>query len=99
MWAGLWQAPTVESMDAAVTAAEAARLVGLPARRLRPESSFEHQTTHRRVEFRVWRAEADTRFVPPRGVWMTAGRIERLGLSRPQRRILLEGVAGGTLWS
>ena len=30
---------------------------------------------------------------------MTADRIATLALSNPQRRILLENAAGGTLWS
>lgn len=99
MWAGLWQAPTVEDPHGPVSAAAAAAAVGVPVRGLRPEAAFEHRTTHRRVVFQVWRAAAAAGFEPARGVWMTAARIERMGLSNPQRRILLESAGGGTLWT
>lgn len=99
MWAGMWQAPTVESLDAPVAVRELAAAIGISAKLLKPEASFEHQTTHRRVVFRVWRAEVGRGFAARRGVWMDAGRVERMGMSNAQRRVLLEGVAGGTLWS
>lgn len=98
MWAGLWQAPTLEGAEA-VSPGEVAAAVGLAARHLRPDAGFEHMTTHRRVVFRVWRAQPPVAFTPTRGLWMKAESIQRLGLATPQRRILLEGVAGGTLWS
>ncbi|MFN7021574.1 MAG: A/G-specific adenine glycosylase [Phycisphaerales bacterium] len=99
MWGGLWQAPTEESADAAPAADRLAGELGLDPRTLRPESIFEHHTTHRRVVFRVWRAgDPGTAYSPPRGLWMSAEKIERLALSNPQRRILLESGVGGTLF-
>lgn len=99
LWGGLWQAPTIESAESPVAAAELAAAIGLEAGDLRPDASFEHQTTHRRVLFQVWRGRAPRGFSPRRGLWMTAAKIEHLGLSNPQRRILLESAAGGTLWT
>jgi A/G-specific adenine glycosylase len=99
MWAGMWQAPTLEDGVAAIGAEAMAAAVGLPRRALRPESGFEHQTTHRRVLFQVWRAEVEPGFAARRGLWMRADKIANLALSNPQRRILLESAAGGTLWT
>lgn len=98
MWAGLWQAPTVESASA-VGAKELATALGVATRALSPEAVFEHQTTHRRVVFQVWRAKTADGFAPKRGLWMTAEKIMRLGLASPQKRILMEAVPRGTLWS
>lgn len=99
MWGGLWQAPTIESADTSPAAEQLADVLGLDPRTLRPDSIFEHQTTHRRVVFRVWRTEdPGAAYSPPRGLWMSAEKIERLALSNPQRRILLESGVGGTLF-
>lgn len=102
MWAGLWQAPTLESPDAPPTARDLALALGggLKPADLRPETSFEHQTTHRRVTFHIWRAAiAAPTFSPSRGLWLSTPRIQQLGLSNPQRRILLESAPGGTLFT
>jgi A/G-specific adenine glycosylase len=99
LWGGLWQAPTMESVEGPPGAEGLARAIGLQAAAFRPEAAFEHGTTHRRVIFQVWRAESPAGFTPRRGLWMTAGDIGRLGLSTPQRRILLENARGGTLWT
>lgn len=101
MWAGLWQAPTLESAERPVSAGEVAAAIGVRAGLLRPESNFEHQTTHRRVLFCVWRAEVDERAAAgiSRGLWMTAAKAAGLGLSNAQRRILADALGGGTLWA
>ncbi|MCC6320682.1 MAG: A/G-specific adenine glycosylase [Phycisphaerales bacterium] len=100
MWGGLWQAPTIESSEAPPTAPRVAAALGLSASMLRPEASFEHQTTHRRVLFQVWRAAGGLppAYSPPRGIWMRTEQVERLALSNAQRRILLESEVGGTLF-
>jgi A/G-specific adenine glycosylase len=100
MWAGMWQAPTVEREDRAPTAREVARHVlgsnagpaDLPAR-LRRVLSIRHGTTHRDVRIDVWvwkvggasREMLGTRW---RGRWISESGIDRLGLSSIQRRIL-----------
>lgn len=87
MWAGLWQAPTLESANAAPSAADVRAFAG--SRSIEPVDAFEHKTTHRLVRFQVWRSE---------GARARNGRVRRsqaeiaeLGLSNPQRRILLGG--------
>lgn len=90
MWAGLWQAPTLERDDRAPTASEVRTFAG--ARSARRLHAFVHQTTHRTARFDVWLAQ---------GARAGAGRVRRtpeevgaLALSNPQRRILLGPGAG-----
>ncbi len=87
MWAGLWQAPTLESPDAEPTDDDVREFVG--ARTVEPGDAFEHKTTHRLVRFRVWRSSG-ARAGQTR-VRRTTAQITELGLSNPQRRILLGG--------
>jgi len=86
MWAGLWQAPTVESGGRAPSRSAIEALAGSgPIRKI---GSFEHLTTHRRFRFTVYsgppprRRRADQR-------WATAAQIAQLALARPQMKILL----------
>ena len=86
MWAGLWQAPTVETEGLAPTrAAIEAMAPGGPVRKI---ATFEHLTTHRRFEFTVYSAPAPRRRAANQR-WATAAEIEKLALARPQMRILL----------
>ena len=86
MWAGMWQAPTLEREDRAPTRAELARAVGVAAGMLERVDAFEFLATHRRMMFEVYRARAKAKFTARRGEFQTHGRIARLGLSSPQRR-------------
>jgi len=91
LWAGLYQAPTLERPDRPATPAEIRRAFGLPAGRaaLRRLPAFDFQTTHRQCRFEVFEAAkpqsppSDWRFLPKSA-------IADLALSSPQRRILLE---------
>jgi A/G-specific adenine glycosylase len=102
LWAGLWQAPTVESMKP-LTRAGAARALGLAASALREAERFEFRATHRRMEFIVFDAtEAGASALADREgaggksagrEWAGRAELRARGLSVPQRRILLaEGV-------
>ncbi|MDX2114550.1 MAG: NUDIX domain-containing protein, partial [Planctomycetota bacterium] len=88
LWAGMWQAPTLEHDERAATARELADWLGV--RRLEPAISFEHQTSHRLVQFAVWRGSPPARGVPKRGAWVDETRLSRLPMSSAQRRILLK---------
>lgn len=83
LWAGLWQAPTSERDDRHAEADDLERLFGAaePARL----GEFVHQTTHREVRFRVWRAGA-ARDAGKR--WALLRDLDGLGISSAQRRIL-----------
>lgn len=91
LWAGLYQAPTLERPDRPATPAEIRRAFGLPEGRaaFRRLPAFDFQTTHRRCRFEVFEAAkpqsppSDWRFLPKVA-------IADLALSSPQRRILLE---------
>ena len=91
LWAGLHESPTIERTDRPATTTEIRRGLRLPADRgtLSRVASFEVQTSHRDCAFEVFRGTcppkppAAWRFLHPSGI---AG----LGLSTPQRRILLE---------
>ncbi|MEZ6318692.1 MAG: A/G-specific adenine glycosylase [Phycisphaerales bacterium] len=85
MWGGLWQAPTLERDDRTPNAAEVRAFVG--ARSARRRDTFVHQTTHRTVRFEVWLAEGARAGAGRER--RTPGEIAALGLSNPQRRILL----------
>ena len=84
MWGGLWQAPTLEGTRRASRAA-VERWIGLSG--LERVERFEHGTTHRLVEFDVWRgvgmAKRDA------AAWKSRTRVAQLPLSNAQRRVLL----------
>jgi len=90
MWAGLWQAPTVERAGGPPRLVEVRILAG--GRDVRRVDAFEHLTTHREFRFTVYEAAP-----PPRRRrhqrWASREEIGRLALARPQMRILL-GDAG-----
>lgn len=84
LWAGLWQAPTIERDDRHTATAELKAQLGIS--KPRRAADFTHQTTHRLVRFRVYTATATT---PARGEFRPRDAIAALALSNPQRRILL----------
>lgn len=89
LWAGLWQPPTLEHLDQPAPERELSRWLGSGAELV---TTFSHQTSHRAIEFRVWRAPAPPNGCP-RGAaplcWRGRRQIEKLALSAPHRRILL----------
>jgi A/G-specific adenine glycosylase len=94
LWANMWQAPTLESADAAPDAAALHAWLGLSS--LKPHSTFAHGTTHRDVIFYIWRTHPLTPTAAkrltksrPQAQWLSATEIAALPLSNPQRRILL----------
>ncbi len=94
LWSGLWQAPTLDMPRRARGASAILKAGGLdPGMPLKRRAAFEHSTTHRRVQFRVWEVPNDwcdaLRVARPGAVFRTRSRIARLALSNPQRWILL----------
>jgi A/G-specific adenine glycosylase len=86
MWAGLWQAPTIESDHGPASGAALAREVGVG--RARRVGGFEHGTSHRAVRFGVWVARPLTGREPKRGEWRTLDEVRGLGMSSAQARVL-----------
>lgn len=94
LWAGLWQAPTIES-DKPLSEREIRERLALPRRiALRQRRDFLFQTTHRDVTFRVFEGRCGECNVPnaPGVIRRVVSREElaSLGMSSPMRRILLE---------
>jgi A/G-specific adenine glycosylase len=84
MWASLWQAPTLESDR---------RIGPVTLRKAQPElekppklATFTHQTSHRRVEFTVYRADGNR--IRSHGRWVAWQNLEEFALSQAQRRVL-----------
>ncbi len=89
LWAGLWQAPTLEDRGRPITTHRLRS--ALPVQSLHPVDAFEFQTTHRTLRFRVYEASPRPHArlaVAPRR-WASRRELERLPISSPQRRILL----------
>lgn len=93
MWAGLWQAPTLERADRPPTGAELARALGLPARSMVAGESFEFLATHRRLRFAPYVACIRTGQSIKRGEFRHRTDLATLGMSSPQRR-LVDSVLG-----
>lgn len=89
MWASMWQAPTLEQVGRAATRARVQAWAGVGMLRL--VERFDHQTSHRLIRFTVWGAGEVGGAASERAgrVWLSPAKVGRLGLSNPQRRILL----------
>ena len=99
LWAGLWQAPTIEGAKPASEVELRGRVgvlgkVRLGTLRLRQDEDFVFQTTHRDVTFRVYRGEiAAEKMIAESAThtFLAKETIAELGMSSPMRRILLDG--------
>ncbi|MDY7109551.1 MAG: A/G-specific adenine glycosylase [Planctomycetota bacterium] len=89
LWAGMWQAPTVES-ERRLGEAEIRRALPVSIDGLRRLGVFEHQTTHRRITFHVFAAHIrGRRGLPGRqGAWRGTQELDDLPMSNAQRRVL-----------
>jgi A/G-specific adenine glycosylase len=88
LWAGLWQAPSVERADRFPSRPEIAESTRLSVEADQPIDRFTHLTTHREVRFEVWPVSRGR--AGGGRAWRSPGQIEHLALGTPQRRILLE---------
>lgn len=91
MWAGLWQAPSLERGDRFPTPTELAGSLAVAVAGAEPIDRFAVQTTHRDVRFEIWRAAAGEPTRAGKGrAWRSRRQIESLALGTPQRRVLME---------
>jgi A/G-specific adenine glycosylase len=88
MWAGLWQAPTLESRRRAARRT-IERWIGGAVERV---ERFHHGATHRDVCFDVWRAAGPV--ARPGAIWKTRRQVAALALSNPMRRVLIPASRG-----
>ena len=84
MWAGMWQVPTIESA-LPLKAATLRRRLDMVLGPMRLIGSFPHHTTHRRITFHVYRAQARAKV---RGTWRRGDSINNLALSAAQQRVV-----------
>lgn len=91
LWAGMWQAPTLERASRP-RKASIEQWIGTPG--AKRTGAFTHQTTHRTVHFIVYTTNGSK---PPRAFtstnkrrWVARSRLDAYAMSTPQRRILLE---------
>ena len=84
MWAGLWQAPTLEAARPCDVDSVAHGLPADAIATLRPCGDFVHKTTHRLIRFHVYRAVSRSR----RGRWHASTTLLQLPMSSAQRRVL-----------
>lgn len=83
LFAGLWQAPTLES-PAAPSEAEISGALGV--RDLRPRGSFEHVLSHRLLRFTVYEGRGGAGEAGRR--WCAPAQLGELALSNAQRRAI-----------
>lgn len=92
LWANMWQMPTAEHLNESTVASEIGHwLADHAAVRAAPEpvGQFSHQTTHRTIRFKIWRAPAQRRH-RENGirVWRRPEELDDLPLANPQRKAL-----------
>jgi len=87
LWAGMWQAPTIESDAPLSPARVAAALAAQTGVSITPSTSihtFTHMTSHREVRFVIHEARTRIR----RGIWRTPQEASELPMSSAMRRIV-----------
>lgn len=88
MWANMFQAPTIERDDREHDAEEITTHLGVGADCIEPAGSFTHITTHRIVEFRVYRVKTDKSNLKPskNQAYRTIDSLDQVALSNAQRK-------------
>ena len=89
----MWQLATIEAMEGQAEAQAIAAWVketcGVTIAQPQRVESFTHQTTHRTIEFVLWRARARRRKRDSdAAVWRKLDEVDDLPMSNPQRRAI-----------
>ena len=93
LWSNMWQLATIEAMEGQAEAQAIAAWVketcGVTIAQPQRVESFTHQTTHRTIEFVLWRARARRRKRDSdAAVWRKLDEVDDLPMSNPQRRAI-----------
>ena len=89
MWAGLWQAPTLE----ATRSGQAAVTSWLGVEAIERAGTYTHQTSHREVRFSVWKGALPSRHPARRGrVLVDPAALADYGMGSAQRRVIALGL-------
>ncbi len=86
MWANMYQVPTIERDDRQSTLQEITTHLGVGADAIEPAGSFTHITTHRIVEFVIYRV--DRAQMGPNQAYRTLDSLDQIALSNAQRKVL-----------
>ncbi len=86
MWANLYQVPTIERDDRQSTPEEITTHLGVGADSIEPAGRFTHITTHRIVEFTIYRADCVE--TGPARAYRTLDSLDQIALSNAQRKVL-----------
>ncbi|MDF1808236.1 MAG: A/G-specific adenine glycosylase [Phycisphaerales bacterium] len=86
MWSNMYQVPTIEREDRQPTPEEITTHLGVGADSLEPAGSFTHITTHRIVEFDIYRSKKAIKGADLN--YRTIKSLDELAFSNAQRRIL-----------
>ena len=89
LWSRMWQIPTAEQISRGRLASWIQDRFGLTVARLRRVKAFDHQTTHRTIEFVLWQSCVQAgRLRRGSGLWRRLDALDDLPLANPQRRAL-----------
>jgi A/G-specific adenine glycosylase len=89
MWAGLWQAPTLEA--ARTGQAALTRWLGIES--VKKAGTYTHQTSHREVRFAVWKGVLPARHPARKGrVLVDPAALADYGMGSAQRRVIALGL-------
>jgi len=86
MWANMYQVPTIERDDRQSTPEEITTHLGVGVDSIEPTGSFTHITTHRIVEFAIYRAKGVIRAHHQH--YRTLETLDEIALSNAQRKVL-----------
>ncbi|MCC7192939.1 MAG: A/G-specific adenine glycosylase [Phycisphaeraceae bacterium] len=94
LWAGLWQMPTAEMLNAHVTAKQiqnwALQHLGVIVDLPRPAGNLRHQTTHRSIIAKVWITDVvEGKLHKSRGQWRTLDNLHDLPMSILQQNVVV----------
>ena len=84
MWAKMYQAPTIECDDHPPDSQAITTHLGVGADRIEPAGKFTHITTHRIVEFRIYRV--NTLEPGPNQAYRTIHTLDQVAISNAQRK-------------
>lgn len=83
LWSNMWQVPTIEATSP-LDERELRAQLSVPVTTIEFIEAFAHQTTHRRITFRLHRGITRAR----KGRWVALNEIDAYPMSNPQRRII-----------
>ena len=90
MWESMWQVPTIES-DCRLSETEIKRALPQRINDLVELGSFDHHTSHRHIQFHVYRSSTRAR----KGTWYAPHRLSQLPMSNAQKRIVKLSIGSG----